>query len=154
MQLLCVRHGEASWQAERDELRPLTERGAHYVSAAAHALSTKLPTFDLAIVSPYLRAQQTFKLISEPWDVRKSVSDALFTPDVPSAQAIERLAELTQGIDDNASVLLVSHNPLISQLVGELCEGVGSYEPFDTGTMALLDLCYPATGLGQLLWKH
>jgi len=152
MRLICVRHGQASWKANCDAERPLTTSGVEQLHQMMAANHHDIGTIEVAIVSPYLRAQETFEILSQYLDIKSSQECKLFTPETPVTLALGYLEQVDASCA-NKTVLLVSHNPLISTLVGTLCEGLGGYEPFDTGTMACVDITYPAAGLGQLLWK-
>ncbi|AMO56725.1 hypothetical protein GZ77_02910 [Endozoicomonas montiporae] len=141
MKLIIMRHGQASWSAPSDSLRPLTKAGREEVRKTVGQL--KGEGIDRIVASPYLRAQQTAAIASDILGVSVDTLDGI-TPDDSPAKAIGQLPE--QG-----NVLVVSHMPLVSALTGLLCEGVPYGGPgFATANAAVLDLELPAAGLATL----
>lgn len=63
MKIYIMRHGEAQQFAPSDAQRALTDRGRHESEAVARACANQrgVKGFDLVLVSPYLRAQQTWE---------------------------------------------------------------------------------------------
>ena len=118
MKLVLMRHGDASWQAPSDSQRPLSEFGQQQVAMQAQQV---LPWQHIkqGIVSPYLRTQQTFAILNaqHDWQWRKQDS-ALVTPGGDCAEVQELLMSLPQ-----ADTLIVTHQPLVSCLIGYFSEG-------------------------------
>lgn len=141
-----MRHGEASWQASCDAERPLTESGRVRLFASLRENAARMQDVQHILHSPYLRALQTGRIAGEVLEVESYSDDALWTPDSDPQCAIETLESYA-----DKTVLIVTHNPLVSCLVGGLC-GSG-VEPFDTGTIVCVDADWPAMGLGSLIWK-
>ncbi|PKH32067.1 phosphohistidine phosphatase SixA [Shewanella sp. ALD9] len=138
MQLFLMRHGEASFDALSDRERKLTETGRIQTGYMANWLAKQVSHFDLVIVSPYLRAQQTWQEVSkhlaEPrkWLVLDDVtpsSDAKVAIDVVLAYAEQYKAD---------NVLVIAHMPILGFMVSELVAGV---EPplFATSAVAHID---------------
>lgn len=67
MKIYIMRHGEAQQFAPSDAQRALTDRGRHESEAVARACVNQrgVKGFDLVLVSPYLRAQQTWELLTD-----------------------------------------------------------------------------------------
>ena len=63
MQLFLMRHGEASLNAPSDRERKLTDNGRIQTGDMANWLARQVSHFDLVIVSPYLRSQQTWQKV-------------------------------------------------------------------------------------------
>lgn len=61
MQLFLMRHGEASFEAPSDRERMLTDAGRLHTTQMSNWLNDSVSAFDLVLVSPYLRAQQTWQ---------------------------------------------------------------------------------------------
>ncbi|MDI3324982.1 histidine phosphatase family protein [Pontibacterium granulatum] len=141
-----MRHGEASWQASCDAERPLTDNGRVRLFATLRENAARMQDVQHILHSPYLRAVQTAQIAGEVLGVDSYSDDALWTPDNDPQQAIETLDAFT-----DQTILVVTHNPLVSRLVGGFC-GAG-IEPFDTGTITCVDADWPAMGLGSLIWK-
>lgn len=142
-----MRHGEASWYASSDAERPLTESGVLRLRAALHNVHDRIDSIDLLIHSPYLRTTQTADIACEMLAVAQREIDSRW---IPEADLVEALSSLESHADQ--TLMIVTHNPLVSRLVGALC-GTG-IEPFDPGTIAAVDLEFPAEGLGTVVWKR
>lgn len=147
--LYVMRHGDAVMRAATDALRPLSERGEHEVCRAAQALAGLEP--DYFWVSPYLRAQQTARLVKEHSRISTPVTtEPHITPDDHPAAVVQRLAELSEP----KIILMVSHNPLVSALVSLLVDGhyQGGYS-MGTATIACVDFDEViGAGQGTLRW--
>jgi phosphohistidine phosphatase len=77
--------------------------------------------FDLVLSSPFLRARQTAEIIANAFKLKKHLafSDAL-TPDGDPKVLIQQLNELKPAPEN---ILLVGHEPYLSQLVALLISG-------------------------------
>ncbi|WP_411991628.1 phosphohistidine phosphatase SixA [Agarivorans sp. DSG3-1] len=126
MQVFIMRHGEAEMFAASDSERALNQSGLNEVGKMGGYLASKLKQLDYVLVSPYLRAQQTWQRLA------KSLPEA--------AQVIE-LKELTPSGDEmavvalinelalespNGSLLVVSHLPLVGFIVEGLVADAGA----------------------------
>lgn len=145
MKLWVLRHGEAEPRARTDAERNLTAHGRDQVLRSAARLLGQPPQVILA--SPYVRAQQTAALVHEALGFDKPVQTVSWlTPDTDPQQVIGELDKL--GLDQ---VLLVSHQPLVSALVGLLVNGnYQNQPPMSTATLAGLDGDWPLAGLMTL----
>ena len=65
MQLFLMRHGDAGFNAQSDRDRTLTDVGRHHTVLMSNWLARSVSDFDLVLVSPYLRAQQTWQTLSQ-----------------------------------------------------------------------------------------
>ena len=139
MRLFLMRHGEASYQANSDKERVLTELGVEQSRTMAKWLMKDISQFDLVLVSPFVRAQQTWKnLLDLNIRSKKVCTLSELTPSSDpskSSTAISAYAEHYQA----ETVLVVAHMPLLGYLVNEF---VPSEEPpiFATAGIAILDL--------------
>lgn len=145
MRIWILRHGQAEPMAASDPQRALTERGRAEVRAM-------LPLFDdtpldVILASPYRRAQQTAELVSRALAHARGVATAgWLTPDDDPRQALDFLGERSER-----NVLLVSHQPLVGQLISLLIEGhKGGHYPMPTAGLACIEMDFPAAGIGQL----
>jgi phosphohistidine phosphatase len=139
MRLLIIRHAIAVDRETTDvpdEDRPLTRRGIRRFRSAARGLAGMLPRPDMIFTSPLLRARQTARIAARAWkgpDPVEAVSLA--------GGDFEEVAETVAGFPDEALVVLVGHEPQVSQMVARL---VGGAEPgrlvFKKGGAALLDV--------------
>ncbi|MER2473275.1 phosphohistidine phosphatase SixA [Photorhabdus laumondii] len=150
MQIFIMRHGDAALDAISDAARQLTPRGCDESQKMACWLARQKHQIDLVLVSPYIRAEQTLQI------VRKSLSlpdgEEVLLGLTPSGDAatvssyLQFLAE--QGYN---AILVVSHLPLVSYLVAELCPAE-TPPMFATSAMICVDL-NSQTGKGTLVWQ-
>lgn len=139
MKLWVLRHGEAQNQASTDSARELTRRGrAQVVQSAAHLLGAPL---DAIFASPYVRAQQTAALVHEALGfARPVITVPWLTPEQSPHEVSSQLQAL--GLEN---VLLVSHQPLVGNLIGLLESGSDVQDhPMATASLAELDGDQPA----------
>ncbi|SQI38420.1 Phosphohistidine phosphatase sixA [Leminorella richardii] len=140
MRVFIMRHGEASFHAESDPARPLTERGVEETSQMALRLHQMVGDISCVLVSPYLRAQQTLETIRRAFPLSADVSIETVSQLIPGgdpgwcADYLTVLAQ--QGVSE---VLVVSHLPLVSYLVSELSQGSAS-PMFSTSSVACVTL--------------
>lgn len=134
MSLWLLRHGQAHAQAPRDDLRELTEHGRTQVRLSAeHLQGIEL---DLVLVSPYLRAQQSADELCTALGYAgpRKVADWL-TPESSVSQALTELDAY-----EGHSLLLVTHQPFVGELVGLLISGSRQLSlPMNTASLARLD---------------
>ena len=124
MKIFIMRHGEAEVIASSDESRHLNDYGRKQSISQGQWLKTHLNSTALSvqkvIVSPYVRAQETFELVNlalgntlndiEIWSGITPYGNATLVADYLSVLQEE-------GIEN---VLLVSHIPLVGSIVSEL----------------------------------
>ncbi|WHL26543.1 phosphohistidine phosphatase SixA [Pseudomonas juntendi] len=142
MKLWVLRHGEAELRANSDAERRLTAHGREQVvRSAAHLLGQPLQAI---IASPYVRAQQTAALVHETLGFAEPLRTVPWlTPEADVQQVIERL-----GLEH---VLLVSHQPLVGNLVGLLQHGhLQQPAAMSTASLAELEGEWPLAGLMTL----
>lgn len=125
MRIYIMRHGEAEMLARSDKERHLTDLGKEQSSQQAEWLKTALNSTALnkVIVSPYIRAVETFEQLntifnneltqlSETWDALTPYGN----PEL-IRHYLDSWAEENDG--DNLSVLIISHLPLVGEIVAE-----------------------------------
>jgi phosphohistidine phosphatase len=144
MMLYLLRHGEAEPRANRDAERRLTARGRQEVeSVARQFLANQLP-LQVCITSPYVRAQQTAQLFMDIVAPTLAVAqDAVLTPEVRASEVMKMLEA-----QDAGHILLVSHNPLLSELNALLTDGDIS-QMHILGTSELVAISLDVVGLGM-----
>lgn len=124
MQIYIMRHGQAEMMASCDAERNLTSIGRKESEQMAKYLQHEGVTFDAVLVSPYLRAQQTWQSVSPFFEgVTRIQTIPFLTPSGSVHKSVNELLALqAEGIK---SVLVVSHLPLVSYIVGELAPEAG-----------------------------
>lgn len=133
MKLWVLRHGEAVPHGSRphDSERELTDHGRKEVLRSAEQLMGKPLTAIYA--SPYLRAQETAHLVREVLGFEPEIRTVEWlTPDTEP----DKVAEQMVAVSD---VLLVSHNPLVGNLLSYLQHGAG-HPPERVSTAGLAEL--------------
>jgi phosphohistidine phosphatase len=118
--LILLRHAKSSWSEDRlpDSERPLSGRGERDAPRMGARLREHSPRPDLVLSSPALRARSTAKLVARalgyPDDgIRLDARLYLATP----TEILAVVAEQTDTLD---SVLVVGHNPGLTELTNLL----------------------------------
>jgi len=118
--LYLLRHAKSSWSFDElsDQERPLNDRGRDDAPAMGQALAKRRICPDLIISSPAVRALSTAVLVARemqyPHD-KIVVEPGIYGTDV------DGLVDIIHGLPDSAdSVLLVGHNPTITETANAL----------------------------------
>ncbi|HVV24762.1 MAG TPA: histidine phosphatase family protein [Pseudonocardiaceae bacterium] len=130
--LVVLRHAKSAWpEGTDDRERPLADRGRRDAPAAGRWLRGRVPV-DLVVCSPALRTRQTWDLVAAELDgtpefrVDDRVYDAF----------VEELVDVVRDLPATAeNVLLIGHNPGLTELVHELS---GSDFSLKTSSIAIL----------------
>ena len=132
MKIFIMRHGEAEVVSSSDEARHLTDYGRKQSILQGQWLKNHLNSTALSvqkvIVSPYVRAQETFELVNSALGntLKKHPKETLndieiwsgITPYGNATLVADYLSVLQE--EGTESVLLVSHLPLVGSIVSEL----------------------------------
>lgn len=142
MKLWVLRHGEAvPYGSCPDSERALTEHGRkEALSSAAQLIGQPLTAI---YASPYLRAQQTAQIVREALG---------FEPEIRTVDWLKPESDpdkVTDQLVSVSNVLLVSHNPLVGNLLSYLQHGAG-YPPEKVGTAGLAELESPELLIGSM----
>jgi phosphohistidine phosphatase len=142
MKLWVLRHGEAvPYGSCPDSERELTDHGRQEaLSSAAHLIGQPLTAI---YASPYLRAQQTAQIVREALGFEPEIRTVEWlTPEVDPDKVTDQLVSVS-------NVLLVSHNPLVGNLLSYLQHGAG-YPPEKVSTAGLAELESPELLIGSM----
>ena len=124
MILLLMRHGIAAerefWKRD-DALRPLTEIGKQKTREAARGLSTRVARVDLIASSPLLRASQTAEIARDFYNEAKMET----WDELENAEYSALCARLCK-VPDDATALLIGHEPGLSTFASSLIGGTNS----------------------------
>lgn len=123
MKLFLLRHATAAQRNLRtypnDDARPLISAGKREALRAARMLRAKKVTFDHIISSPLTRARQTAEIVAK---VHKS--EVKFTAHfAPEGNMRDLIKHLRHTCAREATVLLVGHEPYMTQLISLLISG-------------------------------
>lgn len=145
-----MRHSDAVLEAESDLMRPLTLRGCIESRQIGIWLNHQSVGIEQVLLSPYLRAEQTFKIIRETLYLpKKQIVLQELTPSGDPKTVVKYLYTLSKkGVQ---SVLIISHLPLVGYLVSVLCPKEAPLM-FVTSAIACVDLNIH-THLGILKWQ-
>src|SRR5215469_10330710 len=125
MNIFILRHGIAVERGtegfENDSERPLTARGKRQLRKSAAAMRRMKLRFDLILSSPYERAKRTAEIVAEELKLKKRLkfADAL-KYDGDAGELIHQLSMLKSA---PKNLLLVGHEPYLSQLISLLVSG-------------------------------
>lgn len=125
MNLFILRHGIAVDRDPQsfpdDARRPLTLKGEERMRQICEAMLALELSFDRILSSPYRRASQTAELVAATLDKKKALEfrDEL-TPE-GDAKALIRYVNQLEPPPEN--VLLVGHEPYLSELIARLISG-------------------------------
>ena len=151
MYLTIMRHGEAG-RAATDRQRELTEQGRRDVASACMALADawrkrdcRAP--DRLLYSAWLRTTQTADIVREHLAPAQIAAEPALKPGAGVGDA----QRLLDGLPPGDHVMLVSHQPLVSNLVAALLgdERVPGLNPAGVVTLELPEV---APGCGRLLF--
>ena len=152
MKVFIMRHGEAEAYAPSDEERNLTSHGeSQSAKIAQWLMKTHNVTFDYVLVSPYIRAQQTWQTIKPMLnvaDAKVEISDEI-TPYGNSDDVVEYVKALG-SVAEIENILIVSHLPLVGYLTADFVPGIMP-PMFPTSAISCVEFSY-STGKSELLW--
>lgn len=124
-EIYVLRHGIAVERGTRgyakDSDRPLTPEGRKKMRRIARTLRRFELSFDLILSSPYVRARQTAEIVAKAFKAEKGLK---FSEHLAAEGDAEELIEqLRRLYHSPSSVLLVGHEPYLSQLISVLLTG-------------------------------
>jgi phosphohistidine phosphatase len=148
MKLYFLRHGVAGdpgeWQG-RDFDRPLTREGVRRMEREAKTFADLGLDPDVVLTSPLVRAKQTADIAAGALKAHV-VADERLGPDFNAS----RLAELLKEHSDSRSLMLVGHEPNMSETIGQIVGGAKI--DLKKGGLVLVDVADPNVVSGVLVW--
>ncbi|MBF7073260.1 phosphohistidine phosphatase SixA [Glaciecola sp. MH2013] len=144
MIIFVMRHGEAEPYKQDDMSRHLTSFGRTQAEHAAKWMqngilkNTTLSGVDLALISPYVRTQETAASVSKFLEITSSVSSPMLTPNQEAGSTHDWIDGHLIEQDNISSLLIISHMPLVSLLSDSLCHGFNA-RIFDTADVLMID---------------
>lgn len=156
--IFIMRHGEAESPRLDDKSRQLTEVGQKQSQSAAQWLTQQYctdGTVDLALVSPYRRARQTFEKVSltiqsDKFEISEDITPE-GSPKLVSDYIDARIHASVNAKRPIKRLLIVSHMPLVSYLVDEICS---SYTTSLFATASIAVVKYSLSSLKGTLVTH
>jgi phosphohistidine phosphatase len=115
MDLIFWRHAETTeaLDGQADAERRLTARGERQALRMAHWLERQLPESTKILCCPSVRAEQTVIPLGRKYKLREELS--------PNA-SIDDVLTLAQWPLNKNSILLVTHQPLIGEIISQLMQ--------------------------------
>lgn len=150
MLLYLLRHGDADSDFSMpDDQRALTPLGFEQVKAVAQLAQTFNIKIDVAYSSPFLRASQTAETFLSEIGSDLTAESTLA---LVNGSDYRSLFKLLASCNPNSRVLLVGHEPYMSQLISTLLTGhVAARVEMRKGALACLEVAEPVGGGGALL---
>lgn len=145
MELYLLRHAIAVERGapgcKHDSERPLTEKGEQKMRAAAEGMLAQGMSFDVILTSPYARAKRTAEIVAEIFLMEKKLQVTANL--AANADPGELIAELSESHSSVESLLLVGHEPFLSDLASVLLVGhAGISIELKKGGLCLLSADY------------
>ncbi len=148
MLIYLIRHGIAEAKAESDAARELTREGIAQTRSMVEKFRMYCPTLDLAIISPYQRARQTASCLRTLFPTTKFDVNPSITPDGDVYATLDAIENF-----DVQHLLIVSHNPLLSNLLSVMVDGtLGSNRNIGNSTLICVSMDFVAPGCGEILY--
>ena len=118
MLIYLVRHGVAVDKAESDAARELTREGVLQTRSMVEKWKPYSPTIDKALMSPYQRARQTATAFRMLFPAMPIAVDKQLEPGGDPYGVLDYIEAC-----EAHQILLISHNPLLSNLLSVMVEG-------------------------------
>jgi len=150
VKLYFLRHGIAveaeDWKGAESE-RPLTDKGRKQLDREGKALAALELELEVIITSPFARAKETAQIIAAALNMSEHIEENDRLADSFSAMA---LGEILKSYSKVKSLMLVGHEPSMSQVIGEIIGG-GKID-LKKGGLACVEIPEPPLRKGELKW--
>ena len=138
MQIFIMRHGEAGFSAVSDEQRMLTQHGRVQSKESAAWLGNQISQLDIVLVSPYVRAQQTWYECSPLLPTAKKIIDENTITPYGDSDSVASYLHALISHETPETLLMVSHLPLVGYLCAQLDKSI-SPPMFPTSAICQID---------------
>lgn len=135
--LYLMRHAKSSWNFDdlTDEQRPLNDRGRDDAPRMGQALAQRNIRLDVLISSPAVRAMTTAALVAK--ELEYPHEQIVVRPEIYHAEIDDLLRIVQECPNEAESVLLVGHNPTITEFANYLSPSPLSEEMPTAGILCL-----------------
>ena len=140
MEIYFLRHanaGKPKVNPEKDEQRPIDDLGIEQSHAVGRALAALEVNLDAILSSPLVRARQTAAIVSTELKQKdKLLTDEALRPEA----SYEQFQELLARYQDKQAIMVVGHNPSLTEFLNQLVTGDGSEQiELKKGAVARVD---------------
>jgi phosphohistidine phosphatase len=114
--LIVAMHAQSDWDRtmKNDFDRPITEQGMQEVTITASKVAQKYKKVDKIISSSAVRAYSTAKIFAEEFEYEEDKIETDFNFYEKGCKYF--LNKLSEQNDDNNTILIVGHNPVVTTL--------------------------------------
>ena len=152
MELFILRHGEAgkySAGSRNDFRRTLTITGKQEIEEIAKAFIKLGLEFDFVFTSPLIRCKQTAEIILKYVKSKNNIEE--FNELKPEGNKLELYSRLSK-LKQDSSILLVGHEPYLSELIGESIGGTSRIDLKKGGLARIRTTSFQPKIQGELRW--
>ncbi len=149
MNLFLLRHGKAESRSPKwrpDSKRPLTREGEEKTKEVARGIQALGLSFDLILTSPYARALRTAEILAEVFGARKLFETSNLAADADSKNIVDEINENFASVEH---IVLVGHEPFMTQLISTLIAGPGAAAAIDLKKAGLCKLTVQKLAFGK-----
>lgn len=159
MKLFLSRHAESSFNAATDRERPITKNGIEQTKRLIDKNFSTLKEVEQIWCSDLRRAKETASLFFDAMGSLEKIENLealliekpFLSPDGDVKKVIKSLSSLS----NEAVLLVVSHQPLIGELVSELCEGnIYQAHPFAPSEVVVVECDLAESGMGNKIANY
>lgn len=148
MNIYLLRHGQALQTADIDSSRSLTLLGTQHIEFLAKTFVARGHKIERCFASPYLRTQQTAEIFLKNSKLDFAIENSsILRPDKSPARVI-RLLENVEEANKESNILLVGHNPFLSELYRMLTQANQDYAIKVLAAGELCGIHFDMFGLG------
>lgn len=148
MLVYLLRHAVAENNAASDAARDLTEEGLAQARSITAKFRQYSPAMEKVLCSPYNRAQQTASTVMALFPEVALTTDDRITPSGDVYAVMDAIESF-----DVQHLLLVSHNPFLTNLLSLIVDGTMDARRFvDNATLHCLSMDVVAPGCGEIAY--
>jgi phosphohistidine phosphatase len=149
MNLFFLRHAKAESRSPKwrpDSKRPVTREGEERMEEVARGAQALGLSFDLILTSPYARALRTAEILADVYGAKKLFETSNLAADAEPNKIIDEINENFASVEQ---IVLVGHEPFMTQLVSTLISGAGTPVAIDLKKAGLCKLSIQKLAFGK-----
>ena len=153
MDLFVLRHGKAGQSSDDpdDNIRPLTPGGREEIREIARWMETERFRFDAIASSPLIRASETAGIVARALDRKDRL---VVWDELAPGGDLDTVCYRSVQFENDASVLVVGHEPELSTLIGRIISRGGTSSiVMSKGSLAKIrNFAFEKQPSGDLQW--